>query len=243
MVHTEDSRAAFSARLRKALGHAGKAGRGEGKWLADVAKVTPKAASKWLNGEARPGHDKAVALSTILGVREDWLLYGRGPMIIDYPSMTEPAPIIVGESEEPLGLDEVELPYFREVELEGGCGRTQVIENHGASMRFPAAKLARAGVQPGNAACATLVGNSMETTIMDGSPIAIDRGCTTIIDGKIYAIDHGGMLRVKRLYRLPLGRIRIASDNSEEHPDEIVSPPDLAELRIIGRVFWWESFD
>lgn len=186
-------------------------------------------------GEAFARH-----IETELGIEAGWLDRDHRAA---YPSMTEPAPIIVGESEEPLSVGEVTVPYFREVELEGGCGRTQVIENHGASMKFSTAKLYRAGVQPENAACATLVGNSMETTIMDGSPIAIDRGCTHIIDGKIYAIDHGGMLRVKRLYRLPLGRIRIASDNSDEHPDEIVSPPDLAELRIIGRVFWWESFD
>ncbi|CAM3308779.1 HTH-type transcriptional regulator PrtR [Halomonas lysinitropha] len=165
-------------------------------------------------------------------------------MTDDHPSMTEPQSLTITEGEPgPAGLDEVELPYFREVEMEGGIGRTQVIENHGMTMRFPTAKLAKKNVNPMNAACATLVGNSMEPRIMDGSPIAIDRGCTRIEDGKIYAIDHGGMLRVKYLYRLPLGRIRIASENSAEHPDEIVSPPELEELRIIGRVFWWEVFD
>jgi phage repressor protein C with HTH and peptisase S24 domain len=187
-------------------------------------------------GEAFARH-----IETELGIEEGWLDRDhRG----DYLSMTQPQPMVITEGDPgPLGSDEVELPYYREVELEGGCGRTEVIENHGASMRFSLAKLARAGVQPENAACATLVGNSMEPRIMDGSPIAIDTGATRIEDGRIYAIDHGGMLRVKYLYRLPLGRIRIASENSAEHPDEIVSPPDLEELRIIGRVFWWESFD
>lgn len=162
----------------------------------------------------------------------------------DYPSMTQPTPMTITEGESrPPDSDEVELPYFREVEMAGGDGRTQVIENHGARMRFPAAKLAARGVQPGNAACATLVGTSMEPRIMDGSPIAIDRGATRIEDGKIYAIDHGGMLRVKYLYRLPMNRLRIASHNSTEHPDEIISPPETEEVRIIGRVFWWESFD
>jgi phage repressor protein C with HTH and peptisase S24 domain len=243
MVHTDDSRDAFSDRLREALKHARKSGRGEGAWLSKTAGVTPKAASKWLNGEARPSHEKVVKVANALRVREDWLLYGRGPRMDEYPSMTEPTNMEITETPGPLYHDEIELPYFREVEMQGGLGRTEVIENHGVSMRFPIAKLARAGVQPENAACATLVGNSMETTIMDGSPIAIDRGCTQIVDGKIYAIDHGGMFRVKRLYRLPMNRIRIVSDNSDEHPDEIVSPPDLQDLRIIGRVFWWESFD
>ena len=48
--------------------------------LARVTRVTPKASSKWLNGEARPGHDKLVALCKWLNVREEWLEYGREPM-------------------------------------------------------------------------------------------------------------------------------------------------------------------
>ncbi len=60
----------------------------------------------------------------------------------------------------------------------------------------------------------------METTILDGATLGIDKGTQHIIDGKIYALDHGGMLRIKRLYRLPIDRLRVVSDNSDEYPDE-----------------------
>ncbi|MFI0472944.1 helix-turn-helix domain-containing protein [Halomonas sp. HMF6819] len=55
-------------------------GHGMGARLARITRVTPKASSKWLNGEARPGHDKLVALSKWLNVREEWLEYGHEPM-------------------------------------------------------------------------------------------------------------------------------------------------------------------
>ena len=83
----------------------------------------------------------------------------------------------------------------------------------------------------------------MEPTIADGSPIAIDKGSRHIIDGKIYALDHGGMLRIKRLYKMPLGRVRLVSDNSDEYPEEMHSLMGPDAPKIIGRVFWWEVFD
>ncbi len=82
MVHT-GNRDEFSSRLHKALRRAGKDGYGMGARLARAMRVTPKAASKWLNGEARPGHDKKVALARWLGIREEWLDYGRGEMLRD----------------------------------------------------------------------------------------------------------------------------------------------------------------
>lgn len=152
-------------------------------------------------------------------------------------------PTEIFEDNQPLADDEVALPVFREVEFAAGDGRTQVVEKAGKTMRFSIARLARAGVQPHHAACATAQGSSMEPAIHDGSPIAIDRGCRHIIDGKIYALDHGGMLRIKRLYRVPGNAVRLVSDNHMEYPEELhrLEGPDAP--RIIGRVFWWENFD
>lgn len=147
------------------------------------------------------------------------------------------------EGDEPLRPDEVWLPMFREVEFAAGDGATQVIENHGAQERFSLPRLARAGVQPENAALAVAKGDSMMPAIHDGATLGIDKGCRHIIDGKVYVLDHGGMLRVKRLYRLPLNRVRVVSENSDEYPEETYSLSDPDAPRIIGKVFWWENFD
>ncbi len=144
------------------------------------------------------------------------------------------------DSDTPLGPDEVELPLFREVELAAGGGRTEVIENHGAKLRFARSTLSRAGVDPANAACATVKGNSMERLIPDGTTVGVNTGDKEIRDGEIYAFDHDGMLRVKYLQRKPGGGIRVISENIHEHPPEDYDADEVAEnIRLIGRVFWW----
>lgn len=144
------------------------------------------------------------------------------------------------DSNTPVDSDEVELPLFREVEMAAGGGRTEVIENHGAKLRFARSTLRRAGVDPANAGCAVVKGNSMERLIPDGSTIGIDKGSTSVKDGDIYAIDHGGMFRVKYLYRQPGGGLKLKSENESEHPPESYTAEQAQELiRVIGRVFWW----
>jgi phage repressor protein C with HTH and peptisase S24 domain len=147
----------------------------------------------------------------------------------------------VWDSNTPLDDDEVELPLFREVELAAGAGQTQVIENHGAKLRFAKSTLSRAGVQKEHAACAFVKGNSMEPVMPDGTCIGVNTGDTTVRDGEIYAIDHDGMLRVKYLHRRPGGGIKIVSQNAIEHEPEDYPAQKMADenIRIIGRVFWW----
>src|SRR5690606_6016229 len=143
----------------------------------------------------------------------------------------------------PLDEDEVELPYFKEVCFSAGGGQTQVIEEHGNKLRFSKRTLKNAGVDKEFAACAKNSGRSMENTISDGASIGIDKSKQTIKDGKVYAFDHGGLLRVKRLYRLPFGAVRIVSDNPE-YPEEVMSAEQWQEdVKLLGWVFWWSTVD
>lgn len=84
MVDKNTIRAAFSARLHKALDAAGVRARGRGvdvhhQLRARGVDKTTQAVSKWLNGEAMPEADTIVALSTWLEVRREWLEYGIAP--------------------------------------------------------------------------------------------------------------------------------------------------------------------
>ncbi|NMY04612.1 helix-turn-helix domain-containing protein [Pseudomonas sp. WS 5059] len=74
-------RAAFASRLKKSVAAKGIDQWGAGARLAEIAKVTPKAASKWLNGESIPGPAKMQAIASFLGVRIEWLQHasGEGP--------------------------------------------------------------------------------------------------------------------------------------------------------------------
>jgi Predicted transcriptional regulator len=118
-----------------------------------------------------------------------------------------------------------------------------VREIEGRKLRFSYATLRAAGVDPAAAICAQLTGNSMEPLIMDGSTIGIDTATTHITDGEIYALEHEGMLRVKFVYRLPGGGIRLRSFNRDEYPDEEYPAEqfDSGQIRLIGWVFWWST--
>ncbi|MGS2743576.1 LexA family transcriptional regulator [Halomonas sp. LS-001] len=217
--------------------------------VARYAGVSQSTLSRILNGKIESPSDRQVSLlAEYFGVTGDQLR-GYEPISSTTGSTKTATHDIelhtteIVEGNEPPRSDEVDLPCFREVEFSAGDGRTQIVENGGHTVRFPLAKLAARGVSPANAACATASGSSMTPTIADGSPIAIDKGTRHIVDGKIYALDHGGMLRIKRLYKLPLGRIRLVSDNSDEYPEEVHSLMGPDAPKIIGRVFWWEVFD
>ncbi|MDD5273899.1 MAG: helix-turn-helix transcriptional regulator [Methylovulum sp.] len=141
------------------------------------------------------------------------------------------------DSSTPLGDDEVELPFFKEVEISAGGGRFHVQENNGPKLRFLKSTLKKHGVAIDSAACVRAVGDSMEPVIRDGCTVGIDTSKQNIKDGDIYAIDHDGHLRIKRLYRLPVGIIRINSYNPD-YPDEFYNESE-GFMRVIGRVFWY----
>ncbi len=83
-------------------------------------------------------------------------------------------------------------------------------------------------------------GDSMEPTIQHRSPVVIDTSQTTIQSGRVYAVVVNGESYLKRLDRLPGGRVRLRSDN----PSPMFAPIDVAadELEIIGRAVWTPTF-
>lgn len=159
---------------------------------------------------------------------------------IGMPNSRQLFPIEVWDDETPLGPDEVELPFFQEVELSAGKGSEVMLETGGRKLRFGRRTLQRKGVTPEAAACVPVTGNSMEPVLPDGSTAGIDTAFKQVLDGKMYAIDHAGQLRVKLLYRLPGGGLRLKSYNAEEHPDERYEGDYVNEhIRVIGKVFWY----
>lgn len=149
-------------------------------------------------------------------------------------------PIDVWDDNTPLDPDEVELPFFKEVELSAGNGSAVMLETNGRKLRFGKRTLQRKNIDPAGAGCVPVTGNSMEPVLPDGSTVGVDTACVSVQDGKMYALDHDGLLRVKLLYRLPGGGLRLRSYNEAEHPDERYDGEYVTEhIRIIGKVFWY----
>lgn len=142
--------------------------------------------------------------------------------------------------------DEVAVPFLKEVELAAGTGRFVIEESTKASLRFGKRNLRHNGVQFDHASCVTVRGNSMLPVLRDGATVGINttkRSIGDIIDGDLYAINHNGQLRVKQLYRLPIG-IRLRSFNRDEHPDEDYTFQQMndEQIEILGHVFWWGMY-
>ncbi|MNQ81171.1 helix-turn-helix transcriptional regulator [Pseudomonas sp. A-B-19] len=224
------------------------------KEFADQYNLDASYLSQLLNGHRSLGEKAAANLEAKIGLVEGTLTApsvsmraptSRAPQTPENEIVQSNAeylgPIDVWDDATPLDDDEVYVPFLKEVELSAGSGRTAVHQSHKQKLRFGKMTLRRQNVQANEAVCVTVNGNSMEPVLPHGSTVGVDQGCTTITDGKMYALNHGGQLRVKTLYRLPGGGIRMRSYNREEHPDEEYSATDLLknEIIVIGKVFWY----
>ncbi|MBF6025387.1 helix-turn-helix domain-containing protein [Lysobacter niastensis] len=85
--------AAFARRLNQALDHVGfTKGRGRTTALACQHDVSRETSRKWLGGLALPELERIIALATQTGVAIEWLITGRGAMVLDGLSVREAAP-------------------------------------------------------------------------------------------------------------------------------------------------------
>lgn len=189
------------------------------------------------------GSNKMTSDNLAHQVREDKAVYRihhnereeTNPALLTHPEMLA---ISTWDDTTPLSEDETEVPFLREVELAAGSGKYAIEESYtGTKLRFGKSTLRNRGIDPSNIVCVTVKGNSMEPVILDGATVGVDTANTTIVDGKIYAVAiEGELLRVKLLYRLANGQIRIRSYNRDEYEDEIY---DKEDIKVIGRVFWY----
>ena len=196
-------------------------------YLAKRVGVSPVAIQKLCAGKTQTSK-KIVDIAKVLKVDVEWLIHGDAPQRISS-----------WDSNTPLDLDDVELPYFRDVEIAAGNGERKIEFNHGRKLRFSQRTLDNLGIKVQNAACVTVSGNSMMPVMPHGSTVGVDTGNTELVDGDIYVIGHNNHLRVKIMYALPWGGVRLKSFNSTEWPDETYESTDA--VVILGRVFWYSA--
>jgi len=207
------------------------------KELAERANISQVMVHKLISGKAKES-SKLVAIGAVLGCTAEELMFGSSKS--KPTSNAEWAgPMETWDSGTPLGDDEIEIPFYMEVELAAGHGIAEASEYRGPKLRFAKSTLRKSSVDPTNAACVRVSGNSMEPVLPNGSTVGVDTSQTDVIDGKMYAINHDGMLRVKTLYKLPGGGLRLRSFNIDEWPDERYEGEVIKQIKIIGKVFWY----
>lgn len=246
MVTKNELREKFAERLKLACDEAGVRLHGRAVDIKAALKkrgisVTTTAVGKWLNAESSPEGDRIVALSEWLGVRAEWLEYGRGnsrdSAVISLDDDSDD-----GSAAEPVDDDElVELPLL-DVRFSAGDGTYDMIEKAASTFTFRRQFLHEMGVSTSAAKLVKISGSSMEPRLQDGDIVGINTDDTRIREGKTYAIRHGNLLRVKVLIEHPDGGVTIRSLNKDEYGDEHLSYQQRKEqLVVLGRVFWSSS--
>ncbi|OVZ89914.1 phage repressor protein [Yersinia frederiksenii] len=228
----------FADRLNRALQEAGLSQ----EQLAKAVGLTQPAIQKLTSGKAKSSR-KILEISEALKVRPEWLGRGEEPMRENdekkhnpdstIPLKSEWGTIEEWDSQTPIGDDDVEIPYYKSIELAAGNGSSNNEDNNGFKLRFSKSTLRRAGASPECVMAFPVHGNSMEPVLPDGTTVTIDSANKRIVDGAIYAIDQDDFFRVKLLYRMPGKKLSIRSYNKDEFPDE---EADMDDVKIIGRV-------
>jgi phage repressor protein C with HTH and peptisase S24 domain len=215
--------------------------------VANQVGVNRVSVSNWetdtKNG-GMPSGKHLIQLAKALRVTPEWLLTGDENE--DHAAVAESSLATYGvgsfdlwDGATALLDDEVEVPFFKEVELSAGNGSEVLRQDSGFKLRFAKSTLRNNNIQPELAACVSVSGNSMEPVLPDKATVGIDTGNTKVKDGEMYAIDHDGMLRIKVLHRLPGGGLRIRSFNRDDYPDEDYSADQAISIKVLGRVFWY----
>lgn len=203
--------------------------------MVRVFGIHQESVRKWLANASKPTHDKIMELADYAGVSAEWLLTGRGSM---KPNASEDTPVRDQRA------SYVTIPFHT---ARAGAGSGAFNDDHTeipGGLKFRAESLKRRRLEPANMLTVFVHGDSMEPTMDDGDLVMLDSSRISVIDGEVFGIvGPDGEIRLKRLFQMMDGRVRVASDNADKftYPDEIVD--SASNLTIIGRFVWLARFN
>jgi phage repressor protein C with HTH and peptisase S24 domain len=183
---------------------------------------------KYLAG-AIPGIDKVAQISEATGASVDWLVTGN--------RIGGTAVAVEAKSMRDL---EAGLTFVPRLEVSASAGHGALWEHEQAVelVAFQSAWLRGLGINPIFARMLTARGDSMESTIRDGDLLLVDTSINEVRDNGIYCVVFGSLLLVKRINVRRNGSAQLISDNPV-YPPEDVTPGEVQQLSIAGRVMWF----
>lgn len=209
--------------------------------LAESVGMAQPSVWKLTSGKAQSSR-KAVEIAKSLNVDPVWLTTGGGTspdFLLKEQDGVNKDELSVRKISEwgngtPLDDDEVEVPYFKSIELAAGVGCTNNEDHDNFKLRFSRSTLRRYGISPSGVCAFPVHGESMEPIIPNGTTVFVNCDDKKVVDGGVYFIEQDDLFRVKVLLRQPGGKIIIRSYNSIDYPDEIA---DIESVKVVGRVF------
>lgn len=198
--------------------------------LARATGISPSTIGRIIRGEAMPSADYLARIAQALGVSVQDLHGGASPM----PAMR---PILAWEH--PNDLPEGDFVMIPGLGVRPSTSRPDsidvVIDTQDQPQAFRADWIRRRNLRPSALAWLLTEDDSMAPRIQRGDSLVVDTVATYVQDGRVYALWYDGGLRVKRLYRLPGGGLRIQSDNAAYTAIDLGAQL-VQHVRILGRV-------
>ena len=140
------------------------------------------------------------------------------------------------DEEESLEVDTEDFVGVNEIVASAGAGAEVISEQITDRVKFRRPWMRSHGMKPYLCRIVTVIGESMEPTLPDGTSILVNMGQQEPRDGKIFVIRIEDEIVVKRLIRDPDAGWLLKSDNRNKRTWPTRPWPD--EAKIVGEVKW-----
>lgn len=173
---------------------------------------------QWEIGQTEPSLEKLAKLAKLYQVSPQWLIFGTPDTATapaDDPMLQPPAKHVIFQE------DFVLIPMY-DIEVSAGNGLfSQGVTEPIKHVAYRKDWIKSKGLDPYHLAVVCNNGDSMETTIPNGSCMLINLLKNQAFDGNIYIIRLDDRIFVKRTQWIPTGGLRIISDNPIYEPFDL----------------------
>lgn len=199
--------------------------------------ITQGAVSQYLTHRSRLNYRAVMAFAKALGVDPAQIRSDLTEQKLDQPFLR---PISLWDDTSDLPSED--FVFFPKLEYRWSCGNGgpdhDNVEQTDKTLPFTSSWVQREGWSPKTHFTMRAAGDSMEPTIQDKAPVVIDisEAGRVVRSGSIYAIKVDGEPLLKRLDKLPGGRLRVRADNPS--PAYAAFEVDEQNIEVVGRAVW-----
>ena len=190
--------------------------------LGKVLGISRAAVAQWEGGQTVPAAERLIDLADKLGVRFEWLYWGREPMEGLEPGAMPPGFTWISS------LSSVSLTEAGELSLSKGMPTLMPVGLIETELRGT----------PDDFSLMAMSGQAMEPLLPAGATLLLDLRQTKPSSAGIFALWDGSGLAVQWVRRVPGAKppmLRLSSENPRFPAVDI----DPAAVRIVGRIVWF----
>lgn len=183
--------------------------------FSDLLGIPPTTYKSMEAGRAPLTIEKINTFKEKIDASPTWLLYGEGSMFLTDAS-----------------IKDTFIPYYDDIKASAGFGAENGNVQEPEYIHLP--KILISDCSRVHTEAIKCTGDSMFPSLRDGDVMFIDRSQTELKDGEVYVVRFGDDLFVKRLYKMPGGKIVARSDN-DRYPEFNLSDEPF---EILGHVIY-----